>query len=196
MSIVFIGADPDTQHAAIARVNDNGRPEGLWIIKHKGGTGPEGVIAMTKAVSRVLVPDETSDDVLVVAVEGQQIDYASKKGVRPQSLIPVAQVAGGILTALQVVEMCEKAYLPFPSEWKGQVPKQIHQTRIYRQLGWESRTHGSKSTGYARPTMAIDPKEDILINQVTKQYGVTGWKHLGDAIGLALWAKARYESGK
>lgn len=68
-----------------------------------------------------------------------------------------------------------RVFLPLPSQWKGSVPKEIHQARVLRKVGIEPK----KGAGYCYPA---DPK-------VLKRWGFPkgSWKHLSDAIGLALW---------
>jgi hypothetical protein len=113
-----------------------------------------------------------NDECLVLAVEGQQI-YPGKGRARPNDLLKLAHITGSIISAAIPGLIPEKLWIPSPREWKGNVPKPVHQARTCEALGWGYK----KTQGYAYPTgtpgLGMAPAQ---------------WKQALDGIGLALWA--------
>ena len=66
-----------------------------------------------------------------------------------------------------------------PDDAKGTVPKPIHQARTYRRMGWDCERLKSYSVPKT-PGYDIDPG---------------AWKHVGDALGLALWGYDMQDTG-
>lgn len=112
-----------------------------------------------------------------VVVEGQEIAYSAQQGANPRSILVLAQVAGALLCEAGYEVTKEKILFPKPIEWKGNVPKPIHQARVYNTLGWEY----EQTKEYTRPTN-VGP-EVMGADALNK----SDWKHVGDALGLALW---------
>ena len=77
-------------------------------------------------------------------------------------------------------------------EWKGDIPKCVHQARVLKKRGMEYETRGSKGAGrdsrYTVPTSGFD---NI---RTGGKLGAGDWKHAVDAIGLADWGLAKLKS--
>lgn len=115
----------------------------------------------------------------LIIVEGQNAKFETN--AHPQDQIWLGQVAGGAAAlALQQTSGAE-LYMPEASEWKGSVPKPIHQKRILEGLGWSPI---KKTTTHSYPKKP--PREDF-------DFTSGQWKHIVDAIGLALWGIKKYD---
>lgn len=172
MDKTFIGCDPDTKRPSFAAVSEKGEVVWLWCPKI---TSPSDIAAN-------FYFERGMENVTYAAVEGQ---YVARGGAnKAAGLIKLAQVAGACLATLQDIiplyENPERIKIISPVKWKGSIPKPIHQARILTKLGW-----GFKSSStYSSPVNP--PKQYSKIKKGE-------WKHLVDAIGIALWAKELYE---
>jgi hypothetical protein len=117
-----------------------------------------------------------------VAVEAQEIyQFGTGRTANPKSIMYLATVAG---MALAAHSRAFHLFFPTPQAWKGSVPKIIHQARILSKCGWKYEKVGTLDNGYCYPV-------DVPIG--LGDFKKTDWKHLVDAIGLALYAKEQYE---
>lgn len=180
----FIGADPDLHTTGIALVSDNpADPIKVWCIEVEKDVrkGRDAAVAMIEAINRF--SGGVSD---YFAVEAQEIYQGAGQDAdtkNPRSILWLGHVAGALFFFLNMEAI--EGYFPSPQEWKGTVPKQIHQARIltslripYEKVGKDPRT------GYCRPTDFSRFQGEVKSK--------THWKHLIDALGLALWAKDQY----
>lgn len=105
-------------------------------------------------------------------VEAQQV-YPGK-AFRAADLIALAVVSGAAVASSQAAmpSCAGRGRLVLPSEWKGQVPKQVHQARILRRAGMEFEA----ANGYCVPSLPW--------GQGLKK---ASYKHLVDAFGLCLF---------
>jgi hypothetical protein len=130
-----------------------------------------------------------ADEPVVAAVEGQRlVAAAGRRHARPEDLLRLAQVTGGAMASVQGSLDRARLLVPKPQEWKGQVPKQVHQARTLRALGLDPVKHGSGASGYCRPSVEPSP---LLGSQGAFSVRGSDWKHVCDAVGLALWAAKR-----
>lgn len=118
----------------------------------------------------------------IVLVEGQRVRQAAGAETKnPQSLVDLAAVAGAAMAAALSNEDTSAAMMVEPSDWKGTIPKQAHQARICKRMGWDYDKHGSDpSTGYVVPRLQT-------LKVFARDLNGGDWKHVMDAIGLALW---------
>lgn len=100
----------------------------------------------------------------LLVIEWPQIYTRTKSKGDPNDLLPVAAVAGAIISSVGALTV----RMPKPSDWKGQVPKDVHNARVLKRL-----TPGER----ARFDAARLPKS--LANNAI------------DAVGLGLWALGR-----
>lgn len=177
----FIGIDPDLHHTGIAIVDPFGRV--LEVECAKVSTSLRGAKAVAAMSDELLCSmkyhAETYARTVRAAVEGQTISFRQTKD--PSSILHLAHVTGCAVSALRAHTLAS-VYIPAPREWKGQVPKQIHHQRICERLVWAYTLHGTKKSGYASPN---DPP-------VGKHLKPSQWKHVLDAVGLALWAAEKH----
>jgi len=192
MILYSLGIDPDTKNTGwgiVQQVND--LPPRLYAagvisipgqIKKKAITGAEAVVLMAKSLYLMELP---MLDYCAIVVEGQTIyrRTARDKGVDPNAILRISQVAGAALVgAIGATEGTTKVMLPEPREWKKQVPKRIHQARVCRRLGLPFSPHGDKD-GYVVPAIPIA----LAAHARCKHLKPTHWKHAMDGVGLALY---------
>lgn len=173
----FMGIDPDMHTMPVVIIDIVGKLKQIAIIKvAKEFTGREALIEMAKAVK---VTGTWAINAL--CVEGQELyQFGSSKTKNPKSIMYLATVAGAAMAHFAPVAN-GPVYFPTPQEWKGNVPKQIHQARILSRMGIDYTKVGSQSDGYCVP---------ISNNGFDIKKGE--WKHVVDAIGLATYARDMY----
>ena len=178
MSLV-LGIDPDLDTTAYAAARD-GRIECVGVVRVKKGRGLEGLV--TELCAHM---DNVPADLIVV--EGQQIYQGMRQ--RPDDILRLAQFAGVAAGLAAAQSGCFRVLMPRPQEWKGSVPKPIHQARVLTRLGWAYEQKGPppkrragkmEHAGYCVPT---NVPRDVDLYDVRP----SDWKHIVDAIGLALW---------
>lgn len=174
----FLGIDPDMHDMPVAEVDETGKLIRIEIARvSKSLTGREALLAMNEVVKCTYAGDPT-----VLTVEGQELyQFGESKTKNPKSIMFLATVAG---MALQWFS-ARKYYFPTPQEWKGSVPKQIHQARVLSRMGVEYEKAGTQANGYCYP-------EELSIGSVTLRQG--DWKHAVDAIGLAQYGREQYQA--
>ena len=182
----FIGVDPDLHDLPLAIADDDGVITHIGRFRQKGAKGDQACLRMidtlhnelhNKCLYKVTVP------VAAYAVEGQCI-YPSgpHQTPNPNDIKWLATVAGAACMHLKHKYPESYRYLPLPMQWKGSRPKQIHHRQIMRRLGWEF----IEKPGYCAPR-EIYPMV-LGVNKIT----ISAWKHIMDAIGLALWCRDQY----
>lgn len=180
MNEAFVGIDPDLHNTGIAVVNQFGSVLAVECVSI--GTslrGAKAVVCMSDNLSQDMAYYRDAFHLMRAAVEGQTISFHQTKN--PASIIHLAHVTGCAVSAISA-HTTHPTLIPPPREWKGQVPKQIHHQRICERLGWTFTLHGTKKSGYASPN---DPP-------VGKQLKPSQWKHVLDAVGLALWVAEKH----
>ena len=180
--MICLGVDPDLHNTGWALVESGDSPVVLavGVAKVSGRyKGTDAIVRMSKSFySSVLISD--LDDPDLVVVEGQEI-YVGKSKARHSDILSLAQAAG---VCLGLLAHCYPSLLPKPKEWKGEVPKQTHQSRVLQKLhgDWTWEKIGSQKDGYCNVTSA--PSHLSTLNK-------TAWKHVIDAIGLACWGLSK-----
>ena len=171
---VCLGIDPDSKYIAMAMGSSRGI---LDVYAHKiPKAGKDDLEPMIKALAHhipAFVKSLRLDPIwpMRIIVEGQLIYPGGKE--QPNDLLKLARIAGAAAGICAILYPDKKIIIPKPYEWKGTVPKRVHQARIYNNLGW-----GYKQTkSYAYP----------LKPMVGKDLKQTEWKHVGDAVGLCQW---------
>lgn len=185
----FIGVDPDTQTPAVAVIDKEGQPNKIWVGK-SGKPKAVGLHAVRRWCNQI--DEEVELRVLlglrsVIAIEVPEVSYTAKMGRNPRDLMPLGMISSAFACYFQTDRSSSSPrpiLFPYPSQWKGQVPKAVHQARIYTRLGWEYKRHGGDKTGYCAP--------------IHDRFGIKqgDWKHAGDALGLALWAYDSWKNNK
>lgn len=183
--MIFIGIDPDLHTTAIA-VADLEKVRHLEVVRVPSKLkGHDAVLAMAQESRRVCMIEHAVEAIPVI--ESQRV-YSRHDKANPNSLILLAQVTGAFLNDLE--NTWGGAQLVYPQDWKGQQDKYINQGFTYKHYGWEYTIHDNpknKKDWYCVPEIEGFDVRD------------SDWKHLGDALGIALWAakeharKARIE---
>jgi hypothetical protein len=182
----FLGVDPDLSSTACAVVDERGmwptpttRTCG-WLCWGADNSTQEQIDALY-----------FYGVFAAAAVENQQIiprHAGQKYEVDPRDILKLGQVAGACVgmirhgmeaktPALQSLRTSPPVYFPLPVEWKGSVPKEIHQMRVLLKAGFPKEKI-KKASGYCYVEGTEFKKGD--------------WKHLADAIGLAQYAAERF----
>ncbi len=173
---MFLGVDPDLHCTAFAVVSQEREVIDLWTAETKGETGQAACVAMARALAHT--PRRAhKHEIKTAAIEGQDIYVGRGRTQNPKSIMLLASVAGAALMLVERRFSPAEILYPRPADWKGQVPKEIHHTRLCGSLGWRF----ERRAGYCRPW-----NDDAGF-----EFPATKWKHLMDAIGLALWARER-----
>ncbi len=153
----YIGIDPSTKATGIAIIFPTGKIK-LLVAKTKGRLVRDRFAGMAWALMEQMpvVP------LPVAAVEAQHIRYHEKN---PNAMMGVQAVAGMAICALIFSRVApSNIYAPLPCEWKGSIPKEIHQERILKKAG-----------------LTFDSPEFRGIPSGSRSDVV-------DALGLAMWA--------
>lgn len=196
--MIFVGVDPDLHHSALAGVSETGKVWALLIteVDSKFKEQAAAVELARKMTGQIPCLKNMPSEVMAFAVEAQEISYTAKSGKNPRSILHLAPATGMWLLAGHLAWPGAAVFNPLPQAWKGSVPKQIHQARILKAIGWEyERVGKDHSTGYCRPTKGGQSDEQ-MIDDVTARHGKAAWKHLVDAIGLALWARDEWKTAQ
>lgn len=195
--MIYIGIDPDLHRTGVFVISEK---DGEIIamspkcLKVAGDLKAEdAAVAMARRLRTVFDDLAVTAELAggaVVAVEGQEVSYTARSGKNPRSVLQLAWVSGAAVAAALSLPPSnrQRIYLWPPAKWKGSVPKQIHQARIYKQLGWEAKKVGKPDTGYCQPV-----GDDVKDLEKKCDIKPGDWKHVGDAMGLALKAMEVYK---
>lgn len=192
-----LGIDPDLHRTGLAVVarQASGAPllvaVGIVCVSPKL-TGAEAVTAMASALQRELPPwlaYLTAEGALpeLGLVEAQRL--VARPGMRhkrPDDIVRLAAVAGAALGP--VAALLPRAAFVQAAQWKGQQPKPVNQARTYAALGLGARVHGKGDGAYAQPV----PLPSALLGAPgADRLNPGDWKHVGDALGIALFGLER-----
>lgn len=169
--MICLGIDPGMHFTGLA-VCSPGKVEAVRIVRvARTVTGVDAVVEMivklSDAINEIL---SASPSVDYYCVEGQQ-KYVGA-GAAPEDLLRLALVAGAAVSlSMELGKDGIKGSVPLPREWKGNVPKKIHNERVLSRLGLTPDTFGS-----------LPGAEEIKASER---------EHVIDAVGLAQWAIRR-----
>lgn len=189
----FIGIDPDMHTTGIAAIRDDCKGLKPFLlhascVKAKGAKNGEAVVEMCAAIRDhwlEMIGMCPPSGCVAFAVEGQELYLGKTKN--PRSIMFLAAAAGAALHECVAQYPAAYALFPRPGEWKGQVPKHVCQSRVFTKLGLSYTIRGNKEkdSAYCVPELT-----EPLVNSTYLNPG--DWKHVGDAVGLAWWARERY----
>lgn len=172
--MICLGIDPDTKNTGLALVESHDcAPVGIvYRVLHvavasaTGTTVQDRLVEMARSVNSALHVLLESMPVHRIAIEWQRLRPRGEKN--PNSIVDLNGVAGMCLQAASAFLVRSQPLLtPIPADWKGQVPKDIHQKRILAKVGLTEDLEGVPGA----ETMTKTQKGHVI-----------------DAIGLALWA--------
>lgn len=208
--MIILGGDPDLHNCpfAILEVKHGQRPKVLQVeiaSVPEALHGREAVAAASFAVYEALQRLRHLPD--LVCIESQQIyTKGPYKTPNPDDILLIAHITGIVVGFCGLQVKRENILLPQPKEWKANIPKGPQQARSYKILGWNSESHGKvthsrahkdgvekvRDTSWSSPNGVLEGLTGVA-DPATLGVSPQGqWKHVGDAIGLALWgAKQR-----
>ena len=187
----FAGADPDLRTVSIAYVDRNGKMVGFFLYRYPSKA--KGVPRDELLNWGVHTATFCRHPAMLAFVEYPQI---TPKTPNRQSLVELSVIAGALAGNLD-------ARLALPMQWKGSIPKHIHQGRVYATQGWDFKQVKGKNEKYSYPIgeayrqhlnscwTIIDG--DLIEAGVEKSLPNSVWKDLGDSLGLAVHAQCVYE---
>lgn len=169
--MIVLGVDPDTQATGFALVHMDRGPLAIGVMDHGAKvTGVNAAHAQLALAGQLLQLPVQPD---LVVVEYQQ-HYKETK-TNANHLMLLSMITGGV--AALFAHTGFRVLTPLPREWKGTVPKGIHQKRILKKLGWDFEDKGKN-----KPPVPVYPPSLPAKGDVAK-----GHKEVVDALGLAQW---------
>jgi len=183
----FYGADPDCHHLSFARIQKGYVPS-ILLFNIPGKVKAINCVPEFAKLMDMTDPDEPTPG--LAAVEAMDVGYTGKtNNARKQDLPNLNLVAGAMAFCIQSLINVETK-LVLPRQWKGTVPKDVHQARICTAMGW----HFEKTGKSIVPLNAGYVCTRITTKGVEKNHRMLKgeWKHVLDSIGLALYAAECY----
>jgi hypothetical protein len=189
--MLFAGADPDLRVVSIAYVDNVGHLTGFFLYRYPSkDRGADRSELLNWGVHTAAFCRQPA---ILACVEYPQIRPDTPNR---QSLVELSVIAGALAGNLD-------AKMVLPMEWKGSIPKHIHQARVYATQGWDfKQVKAQKGSGYAYPIGKAYQKSlndswtvidgEILEAGVEKSLPNSIWKDLGDSLGLAVHAHCVY----
>lgn len=174
---LVLGIDPDTTTTAWAVVSMD-RVFAVGIVR------ADDEILMLRHASVSFPSIMKGYNLDLGVVEGQQV-YSGGKAAHAD-IVKLAQTAGGLLGVLAVLNPTLPLLFPTPAEWKKQTPKPINQGRTYAHFGIEALV----GKDYSWPSGCQRAMRIEGFSRVRKG----DWKHIGDAMGLALYGARTLDS--
>jgi hypothetical protein len=165
--LIIVGIDPGLRQCGVAVIDDTGRLGSAWLVKGaRTGRGPVVWNAMAEAVANTYagpLADPRSARGLWLAIERPRIYRAGVSKGDPADLLELQGVVGAIARDWLRAGAQVTAY--FPAEWKGQVPKDVHNAQVMARLSVEERE---------RVTQAA-PRS--LVHNVIDAVGIAAFHH-------------------
>lgn len=156
MSRRIFAVDPGTRLSAWAVFEEDGKGQ-IGLTRSVAESLPERVSEMAGALYAVAAKYQATE----IIVEMPRVYRTGKQKGDPNDLVDLAFAAGGIAVILSAIEGLTHVVIPYPREWKGTIPKNIHHARLRMQV----------------------PEVVQAIDQIPKSLQHNVW----DAVGLALW---------
>lgn len=189
--ICSIGVDPDLHTTAFAVVCDEpvrGNRVYATVVARSPTTakGYEAVIQQAIGIQGLVeffkgVKDALSPSQILLTIESPK-HYPGDKKSNPADLINLAHISGMALACL--LPVTTSGTLVSPKDWKGDTPKTVNQARSYATL--EEPCFEAKG-GYMVPERLQTGMYCLGAAHLNRG----DWKHMGDAIGLALYGLKR-----
>jgi len=174
----ILGIDPGTKKIGLAVVEGVAKPTLIYVDVAKGITQLNTLYNLSLKISYIGL----NYNITEIVIEGQTyyIEEQKKKS-KPEDLIKLAFMAGGAAAnCIHTFGASLDIVVPFPREWKGNVPKSIKQDRILHKL----------RIPIARRMKTGCPVPDVNTGMHCKNMCMVNdgdWFDILDAVGLALW---------
>jgi len=125
--------------------------------------------------------------VQIIVAEGQRIHGGANATRNWDSITALGPVSGACVAATvpAVGGKGLRVSIPTPDEWTRGVPKHVRQARMWKMWDEPYEVRGSAGAQYAVP----------MTETTRVGFNVGEWKHLGDAVGLALWGLSQLQGG-
>jgi hypothetical protein len=183
----FLGCDPDIHTLSLASVSEDLKDLRVYMARYSVGKGLDAAAKVLKSFSDMLdaafeTPDWSLQFHKLAIVEAPDHTYVGRTTrAKPQDLAMTSLAAGGAAGLL-----CTFVPVKFmlPREWKGQVPKEIHQKRTLDKLGIEYDMMGKRDP-YPVPR---DYEQYVKYGSIRP----CDWRDVNDSVGLALVARDRW----
>lgn len=186
----YIGIDPDLRKLNAAIITEEKKP--LAVLLRRNKDEDIAVVGAARMACR-LVEDViafftgavpmTDKDSIITVVEDQNVQYTGHTNTaRKQDVLHVTQVAGCLLGAFS--NMSDRMYIVQPGTWKGQVPKEIHHKRIYKQIFPANIIIASTKGGTIFPPDEYSRWSHDKINP-------GDFSDINDSLGLALYGAVK-----
>ena len=192
---LYIGIDPDLRTMNVAIVTENKVPVAVFVRRNKTPQVGHGAVAASVKTAFSLMQDvvtwmdkEYSGFERVLVTESQNMQQAIQyrrvnRKIDLEDILHLGQVAGIMMGVFG--EWVSTVHLIPASVWKGQVPKQIHQGRIYNRLDWLT----------ADAIKVFTPKGTIYPENISNGIGQYSFdkinpgdfEDINDSLGLALF---------
>jgi len=153
MERIVIGIDPGINHTGVAVLKGGVFQQGLLIERRF-----EDLAQNAKAQTQAMINTISSSWFTVCVIEMPRV--YPKMTYAANDIVDLAFMAGSLVTAFYTCT--EYVRTVYPSVWKGQTPKDIHNARILKRL----------------------PEMEHCLKSIPKSKR----EHIIDAAGLALWA--------
>ena len=146
--MIVIGIDPSYSGRcgwAMVQASDMGREEKLLTAGISAGDPEPGVPFTEKVVVTIegllrkvieYISDTSENVIVAIEVPEDWGNYGSKMAMKKGVLVNLAFLCGSIFWALRGVEEVYDIVLYKPSQWKGQVPKDVTAQRIVAKYGY------------------------------------------------------------
>lgn len=192
MKQLFIGADPDIHNQSLVVIDELCNIVGIYFVrermKRKGQKGRESTRLMsTNGLQRLFSEIDLVGTVAAMAVEGQNVTYTAKQGANPQNIVDLAGVAGGIMSLGSALHPNAEVYFPAPSDWKGTIPKKVHQCRTLGKFDLKYEMKGGKKP-YPVPIQGTITR----LYRGPDKINAGDWEDITDSLGLAYYARDRW----
>lgn len=200
----YIGFDPDLHQPSLALVGEDGAVRAVWCLRHKKRLkGRAAVVACSAFVaeffSETLMPlyDGTLE-IAAFAVESQEVYRGAGQDADtkdPRALMFLAAVSGVVLGLGHVIWPKAAILFPAPAEWKGNVPKEVHHARLMEEQKWQYKVMGAASKAKKNSRYCSPDPESVKHLIGVEDLNAGDWKHVCDAIGLAMFARKAHSTG-
>lgn len=170
--MILLGIDPDTKATGMG-VFKGGKPVMARSCISKGRYAKDRAAGSIEAIHEALREIEIDlappgrPPELKVAIEWQKIRAGENAG-KAQNIADLLGISYACLAVVKFVFPYSQILLPLPAEWKGTIPKGVHQKRLRKKLG-------------------LDGANAELLAGMTN----TNASHAIDGLGLALWLHER-----
>ena len=183
--MICLGIDQDLHNTGLALLQgftslDSPIVLDLDVVSVTGNDPDATVLKMIAALKAEISVFINLHKVDLCVIEGVQKYYGTSPA-KVEDLIRGAYISGAA-AAYCWQQNPECFCIVNPNEWKGSIPKNIHQERLYNFLGWKPKR--IKSHSYPK-----EPPEEF-------KFSSEEWKHIGDGIGLAWWGLRRKLEGR